>query len=364
MRGPLRVQQFLPTLGYRDAVGNHTVALKDALAERGVGGEIWPQIILPEMRHHAAGPYTEYERRRRSRSKNVFLYQASTNSEELKNFLLDRPEPILLWYHNITPARFFHPFDPAAAMALARAREELGVLAPEVAGAVAASEFNAEELRRLGVPDVCVSPPFLSAALDAGPHAGLTDWLRRTKKGTDLLFVGRIVPNKGHVHLLKLLAALRVSVDPSARLFVVGSWGPEPYMRHLFEVRDRLGIHEGVAFPGSVTPSRLAAHYQEADLLVCLSEHEGFGLPLVEAMRSGLPVVAYDAAAVGETLGGTGVLVRTVDPLILAEVVGRLAADDASREEIVRRQRERVAEIELAPRCEVLLDVVHGALER
>lgn len=359
--GRLRIQQFLPTLGYRDAIGNHTIALRRALADEGVGGEIWPQIILPEVQGHAAGPYPDYPKRRREPGQDVLLYQASASSEELKNFLIDRPEPKLLWYHNVTPAGYFHSFDPDAAFSLARAREEIELLVHEVGGAVADSEFNAAELRELGVPDVRVAPPFLPPDLDATPHPGLSDWLRRTKRGTDLLFVGRIVPNKGYLHLLKLLAALRADVDPHARLFCVGSWGPGPYMEYLFRARDRLGL-EGVAFPGSVSPERLAAYYREADLLVCLSEHEGFGLPLIEGMRAGLPVIAYDAGAVAGTLGGTGVLVRTLDPVVLAEVVGRIADDPDLRAELVARQRERVDEIEHAPRCEVLLDVVRGVL--
>lgn len=364
MTGKLQVHQFLPTLGYRDAVGNHSIVLREALAERGVTGEIWPQIILPEMNDYAAGPYPDYARRRRERSvREVLLYQTSTGSNELMNFLMGRPEPKFLWYHNITPPGYFHAFDPGAAMSMARGREELKVLAPQVAGAVADSEFNARDLRKLGIPAIRVVPPYLPPGLDAQPHPDLASWLRRTKTGTDLLFVGRIAPNKGHVHLLKLLAALRAAVDPGARLFVVGSWGPERYMELLFHVRDRLGL-EGVVFPGSVSSERLAAYYQESDMLVCLSEHEGYGLPLVEAMRARLPVVAYDAGAVGETLGGAGVLVRTLDPQILAEVVGRVASDLELREQIVRGQEERLVEIERAPRCDVLLELVRTVLER
>src|SRR5207237_6902141 len=114
-------------------------------------------------------------------------------------------------------------------------------------------------------------------------------------------------------------------------------------------------------FTGPVSDAALAAHYRHADAFVCLSEHEGFGVPLVEAMRAELPIVAYDAGAVGETLGGTGVLLRTVDPRAVAEVVARVAGDAALRPELTRRQLLRAAELESFPRDEAIVRALQSA---
>ncbi|MCA1691735.1 MAG: glycosyltransferase, partial [Actinobacteria bacterium] len=290
----------------------------------------------------------------------TILYQASTGSRGLVADLLTWSEPKAIYYHNITPSRFFEPWAPGDALNLAWGREELQQLAPHVAVAVANSEYSAEELRRLGIEDVRVVPPYLPPALQTAPNPSHAGWLRRTKKGLDLLMVSRLVPSKGHLHLLRAFAALRSAVDRAARLFVVGAWGPESYMRALFRLREKLGL-EGVVFTGSVSAATLAAHYQEADVFVSLSEHEGFGLPLIEAMRQGLPVVAYDAAAVGETMGGAGVLLGTLDPLVVAEVLGRVGADPDLQANLKRGQFERMKAIDAVPRDRLLVDAVLAA---
>ncbi|HEX6597619.1 MAG TPA: glycosyltransferase family 4 protein, partial [Acidimicrobiales bacterium] len=265
-------------------------------------------------------------------------------------------------YHNVTPARFFEPYGPAAALNLRWGREELKVLAPHSRVAMANSAYSAEELRELGVDDVRVVPPYLPPTVDATPNPEHASWLRRTKRGIDVLAVGRVVPHKGHLHLLRAFAALRAAVDPGARLFVVGAWGPEDYMRALFRAREELGA-EQVVFTGSVSEESLAAHYQEADVYLSLSEHEGFGLPLIEAMRKGRPVVAYAGGAVGETLDGTGVLLDTLDPPTVAEVVGRVAGDAELRATIVAGQRRRVAELDALPRDAEVVRAVRDAAD-
>lgn len=355
------VHQFLPSLGYRDAVGNHTLAIQDVLEGDGFRGGIWAEDVHPEYKRRGR-PFIDYAGvRSAKRGANVLLYQASTGSNGMVDFLLSRPERQLLYYHNITPSEFYEPFEPAAAVVLERGRAELKQLCGRIHHAMANSAYSADELRELGVGSVDVFPPY-NQSLDAQPSRSHTNWLQKTKRGIDLLFVGRLVPNKGHTHLLRAFTALRAGSEAPPRLFVAGSWGPSRYMESLNKLRDRLGP-DGVVFTGSITQARLASHYHEADVFVCLSEHEGFGVPLLEAMRAHLPVVAYDSGAVAETLGGAGVLLRTLDPLIVAEVVHRVAGDAALREQIIDRQLERLKELEQTPRDQVLIGSVRAALD-
>lgn len=355
------MHQFVPDLGYRDAVGNHTLETQRALTTHDFRSDIWVESAHPELARRAR-PYTDYAKLPSAQGgNNTLLYQASTGSNGLVDFLLERPEPMLVYYHNITPAHFYEPFDPGAAVGLETGRLELARVCKHVRGAMANSDYSARELRELGVEEVTVIPPYMRLRRDASPSRSHASWLRRSKRGIDVLFVGRIVPNKGHTHLLRAFAALRAGTDRQARLFVVGMWGPQLYMGELMRVRERLGS-EGIAFTGSITDGSLAAHYRESDVLLCLSEHEGFCVPLVEAMRNGLPVIAYDAGGVAETLGGAGVLIRTLDPLTVSEVVVRVATDATLREAIVQRQFERLAELEAFPRDEMVVESVKATL--
>lgn len=354
------VHQFLPSLGFRDAVGNHTLATAEALRAAGLSGGIWAEDVHPEYKRRGR-PFIDYANQRSAkRGGNVLLYQASTGTNGMVEFLLSRPERQLLYYHNITPPSFIEPYDPASAVVLERGREELKQLAERVHHAMANSEYSANELRDLGVETVDVFPPYTSA-LDAEPSSSHSRYLSTTKRGIDLLFVGRIVPNKGHAHLLRAFAALRAWAPAPPRLFVAGSWGPSPYMEMLGQLRDRLGP-DGVVFTGSITAPVLASHYREADVFVCLSEHEGFCVPLLEAMRAGTPIVAYDGGAVAETLGGAGVLLRTLDPLVVAEVIHRVATDEELARKLVERQHDRLAELDRIPRDEILTRSVRAVV--
>jgi len=362
----LQVHQFIPSLSPNDAVGNHTLETQRILAAHDVPGRIWAEEIHPSLQGQAR-PYGKYRANTRftlrggaSANQTVLLYQASTGSQfGMGSFFLDRPEPKTLTYHNITPAEFFDTYDDKAADNLRRGRSELALLARRIRCATAASEYNARELRDLGLEDVRVFPPFIPSTVR--PHAMYRTWLKSNKHGIDLMFVGRVVPNKGHRHLLRAFAALRDEIDPATRLFIVGGWGPKSYMRELFQLRERLGS-KGIAFTGPLSASRLAAHYETADAFVCLSDHEGFGIPLVEAMRAGLPIIAYDAGAVGETLGRAGILLKERDPFVIAELISRLSTDDSLRSSVISAQVTRAAEIQSLPRAEILLEAIRDSL--
>jgi glycosyltransferase involved in cell wall biosynthesis len=179
------------------------------------------------------------------------------------------------------------------------------------------------------------------------------------RRECNLLTVGRVVPNKGVHHDLAALAALRAGgVD--ARLQVVGAHGPRAYLTELRRLVDRLGLEDDVVFTGSVSDEELAAHYETADAFLFLSEHEGFGIPLVEALRFGLPVVALAGSATAETAGGAALLVREAEPALVAELVWRVCRDHDLKALLGSRGRERARELEEFPRDEAL---VGAALE-
>lgn len=358
--GALEIHQFVPTLQPWDAVGNHVLEARQALRKRGLEATIWAAGIHPRFMGTARS-YRKFARSAaRAGRKRLLLYQAASWSCGIVDFLLHRPETKVLSYHNFTPPEFFDPYDADVAYSLRRAIGETRRLAREVKVALAASEFNAIDLREMGIPSVHVVPPFLPAGISAEPDRNTLAALRAGHWGLHLLFVGRLTPHKGHVHLVRLLALVRAAIDPRARLFLVGSEGPAIYMHLLARYIDRLAPGS-VVLTGPISEAQLAAYYAQADMFVCLSEHEGFGLPLIEAMRAQVPVIAYDAGAVGETLCGAGVLVRTLEPLVLAETVARVAADSQFQAELRVRQAARAAELEAFPREQALISALWEA---
>ncbi len=169
----------------------------------------------------------------------------------------------------------------------------------------------------------------------------------RARRGARWLAVGRVSPNKALESTIAALAVARAHGDPEATLEIIGKPATDSYVGALHRYVADLGLAAAVRFAGHAGDATVAAAYAGADVLVVTSEHEGFCVPVVEAMSAGLPVVAFDQGAVPEVLGGAGALVSDKDPYALASTVGALLADVARREAMVEAGRRRLAELDL-----------------
>lgn len=246
-------------------------------------------------------------------------------------------------YHNITPSSYFRLFNPAIAAELEAGRAQAAALAGSAEVNLAVSAFNAAELRDWGYAAVGVLPLAIDLeSLDVRHADPLLS--RRLDDGCpNVLFVGRCVPNKKIEELLTVMHYVQRHVEPAARFVHVGSFaGAEAYYSLLLARVQSLGLRD-VRFLGSVTQAELNACYRRAAIFLCLSEHEGFGAPLIEAMLHDVPVIAAAHAAIPETLDGAGVLLRSSDPRLAAEMVGRLLHDAPLRQAVIARQRRRLA---------------------
>ncbi len=162
---------------------------------------------------------------------------------------------------------------------------------------------------------------------------------------------------------MKAFAAYRRAYDPHARLTLIGGSSSHSYLTALDAYVTSLGLDGAVRNLGSVPGGRLTAHYATADVFVCLSDHEGFCVPLLEAMAHGLPVVAYAAAAVPETLGGAGLLLPRKDPATVAAACHRVATDAALRQRFAAAGRARLAHFSLANTEAAMIDALRPVLE-
>jgi glycosyltransferase involved in cell wall biosynthesis len=318
------VHQFVPALLPRDATGDHTRALRDALRSAGWESDIYVEAAHDELQDEATY-FEEYPSR--SRPGDILLYQLGTSSP-VADFLLGRDEPLVLDYHNVTPECFYEGWEEHTRAKVALAREQVAALAPNAVLGIADSAFNAHELDSLGCPATTVVPILVDLHLDAGVDEPERARLANAHgDATVFLFVGRISPNKAHERLVEALFVYRQLYDPRARLHLVGPIVTPTYAEAVFALADELGLADAVRHAEGLTDAELAAWYEDADVFVCLSQHEGFCIPLLEAMRAGTPIVAFDAGAVGETLADAGILLSSARPALVAAAMARVCND-------------------------------------
>jgi glycosyltransferase involved in cell wall biosynthesis len=252
-------------------------------------------------------------------------------------------------YHNVTPGRFFAGFSPDMVRVCQLGREQLRDLARADCDLyLSDSLYNQGELIDAGaaVARCAVLPPFHHIdRLQALPaDVKVLDLLDDGR--TNLLFVGRRAPNKGHRYLLDAFAVYHEHYDRNSRLLLVGRDDRllAGYTNLLREQASRLGVLESVIFVDGVSDAELKAYYQRASVFVLASEHEGFCVPLVEAMALRLPIVAYGTTAVPHTLGDGGLIWDEPDPFLLAQSIATVVQDERVRQQLTERGRRRYQE--------------------
>ena len=337
------VHQLLPSLHVADASGSHTLRARDALRAAGFESELFVEHVDPPLAGEAY-PARDLDRYVRP-GRTVLLYQLAVGSALVEQ-ILPRKEPVLVNYHNLTPASFFWQWAPEWLDAVQLGRRQLVRLAPRVSHAIAVSQFNERDLIDTGYSSTSVVPPFVDDRAFAGTPDPDAMARRRAEKeasgGARWLFVGKLLPHKAAHDLLKALAMYRRVYDPLAHLVLVGGQPVPAYLAALREFVHALGLDGAVEFAGGVSSGELAACYETADVFVCLSDHEGFCFPLIEAMRCELPVVAYDAGAVSDTLGTAGILIPDKSPAQVAAAVNRVCTDVTLRQSLILAGRQRL----------------------
>jgi L-malate glycosyltransferase len=325
-----RVHQVLSGAGPYDAVTAQAFAWHRLLADWDLAGGVYADALDPRVRG------VEDLERLRLGPEDVLLFRYSAYSPRGRR-LLELPQRKLLVYHNVTPARYLWRHQPRVAVLCSLGRGQLPAYTGAADVAAADSGFNAAELERAGARGVRVIPIMLDPErLDerGPPPAG--------GAGPLVLCVGRLVPNKRHDLVIGAFAAWQRAHAPDARLLCVGEPLSPRYLRLLEEIAERSGARN-VHFAGGLPQRDLNAAYGTADVLLSLSEHEGFCVPLLEAFHFGLPVVARPAGAMPE-VGGEAVLWTDDDAAVTAELLELAVSDDALRAELERRGRERLAD--------------------
>ncbi|MFZ5446896.1 MAG: glycosyltransferase family 4 protein [Myxococcota bacterium] len=330
-----RVHQLLPNFTLSDAMGQAAVAWQRALRHLGFAGELYAEEVAPGLRslvHPASELWV--------RPDDLVLYHHGIASP-LAGRVMHLPCRRGVVFHNVTPARFYE--GTRLAEPLVAGRAQLAALADFVEVSIGVSRFNARELEVAGHRNVHVVPLFVEPERFGAAQADARLGERLAPAGRPrVVSVSRVVPHKRMEDLLALHEELR-RIAPRAELWIVGGYAPGSAAFQRLERRARaIG---GVTFLGRVSHAELVAAYRSADVFVSMSEHEGFGVPLIEAMAAELPVLAFGAAAVPETMGGRGIVFDEKHFAGLAELVALISSDVELRARLVEGQRERVREL-------------------
>lgn len=347
------VHQIVPTLSPGDAVGSHTLAVRDTLRAAGLASEIFSDDVAPAL----AGEAHALDTLPPAGTEGLaLLYQCSIGNGVVDR-LLARPEPLIVDYHNLTPVAQLLRWAPDMAHLVGWGRGQLGDLAARSVLGIGDSAFNVEELRTAGFTRTAVVPILLDVADLRHPHPSRAD-----RPGRRWLFVGRIVPNKAQHQLVLALAWHRAVHDPEAELRLVGRDAAPAYTAALRQLVGELDLEGAVHLVGGVDDAALAREYAEADVFVCLSDHEGFCIPVLEAMANDVPVVAYASSALPETVGSGGLLLPAKDPATVSTAVHRLATDRPLQAAMVERGTRRVATFDRAHTAPRLLEALGSVL--
>jgi glycosyltransferase involved in cell wall biosynthesis len=313
--------------------------------QRLLGGDVYAAAIEPAIRSRA-----QPLKRLRPERDDLLLFHYSAYAPHLEP-LLELPQRKLLVYHNVTPARYLWQHHPHVAALCALGRDHLPRWATGVDVAAAVSEFNARELVDAGARDVRVVPIVLDPArlaVDGAPGGS---------SGGDLvLSVGRLAPHKRPDLVLQAFELYRRGFDAGARLAMVGEPLSPAYEE---ELRELAGV--GVEMTGRLSQERLNGLWSRAGVLVCLSEHEGFCVPLLEAFHAGVPVIARPAGGMPEVGGDAPLWVDDGDPAVVAELIALVMRDQELRGEMVARGRARAAEYAPERAAERLREAVKAA---
>lgn len=334
-----RIDQAVAGMHPGDAITSDALGIRDALLAAGFESDILcdPTHLNPKMRGEAC----DYQAWRGKRG-DVVIYHFSIDSP-LTDWWLGLAARRMIRYHNITPAIFFHGVNEVIAAQLARGRETLPQLADAAEHILCVSGFNAEDFHALGCDRTSVVPIVMNMdGFDGEPDTNLLRELESDPR-PQVLFVGRLVPNKCQADLVRVQAVRQSLGMREVKINIVGSWGSsQRYHNAVASLRSNLRCVESVQLWGHVTHGELMAHWKAADLFLCLSEHEGFCVPVVEAMHHRVPVIAYAAGGVPETLGDSGILVTKKHFAAIAEMMDVVLDDETLREKLRQRQAERL----------------------
>ncbi|MBF0442037.1 MAG: glycosyltransferase family 4 protein [Oligoflexales bacterium] len=365
IRKPIRFDQLLPTYMKYDAIGTHVSLIQKLLRERGFESEIFAERFPAGVDCRDVNQYSD-----RTSKDSALIYHYSTGSNIVHNLLQQKGFRVVD-YHNITPAKYLmepEEWNAHWICKLGRLQMPLVRIAADVCWAD--SGYNAGELREANFPE-CMVLPVLRDYERLGSFKDVDSLAFQMKDGRkNILFVGRIAANKGFHDILFLFKLYKQHIDNDVRLIFVGTPSPV-YQRKIQRLIRELGLSWGtsvkkggetvdVVMPGAVRDEELATYYRHSHLFLCASDHEGFCVPLVEAMFFEVPIIAHISSAVPETCEDAALLVDKSDEVSVLEKMRAILKSPELSGELKLKARKRSEYF----KWDFLVRIFDGCLEK
>ena len=338
----MKIINMIPILAFGDAVGNDALAVHQCLKEAGFNSLVAADYIDERLGTDIAVRTDDLSF---IEPDDLVIYHLSTGNK-LNSRFGALPCRKIVKYHNITPPDFFFGYEKETVKACIAGYKEAAALSDKPVFAFADSAYNKSELIRLGYQCEIEVLPILIPFEDYEKEPDAEVMERMNDGCTNIIFTGRVVPNKKQEDIIAAFYTYQKYYNPDSRLILVGNHALIPaYYESLEEYVKALGVRN-VIFTGHIKFSAILAYYKSADLFLCMSDHEGFCVPLLEAMFFDVPIVAKDTTAVGETLGGSGILLPDAGPGMAAGVMNRVLTDEALRKKVLDNQKERLKDFD------------------
>lgn len=338
----MKVHQILVTLAYGDGVGNDVMAIYEILKKHGYEADIYAQNIDGRI---TCEDVHEFKEMPELAEDDLILYHLSIGTELNEQFPEWKGRKIIV-YHNITPPQWFEGLDENGIRLCTTGLLQTRELAKYAKYCFADSEFNKQDLISMGYQCPIDVLPIIIPFEDYDKEPDKEVLEKYKDEYINVLFAGRISPNKKQEDVIRAFAEYQKNYNEKSRLFLVGAYAKEsPYYQAVRKSVERTGV-QNVIFTGHIPFAQILSYFHAADLFLCMSEHEGFCIPLLEAMHFELPVLAYAGTAVPYTLGGSGILFDEKDYGKIAAAMDKVVKDSEYRRQIIRKQNERLKDFQ------------------
>lgn len=334
-----RIIEMLPSISFGDGVSGDCLAIKRELREKGYEVEIYADHIDGRLEKGSAKSTNELPRLNEN---DIILYHLAIGTD-LNLKMLEMPGKKIIRYHNITPPEFFEGYSDRLVQLCRDGLIQVAGMTARFHHLLSVSEFNRSCLSEMGYQGDSAVAPIMIPFEDYRKEPDETIIEKYGKDDiVNFVFVGRLVPNKTQEDIIKIFYYYKKYYNNNARLFLVGACGEmDLYEYQLKKYVKELGV-EDVYFTGHVSFPAILAYYKVADVLLCTSRHEGFCIPLVEAMFFDVPIIAFDSSAIGETLGGSGCLLKQRNCLEAAALADRIVNNSEFKNFVIEGQRKRL----------------------